>query len=121
MITEVVRRRSDLSWRSSLIRLKPGKGLSRPFYSLPIMPLMSTFWSTFWPVFWFSSLFLAIVAFVVVALRENSKQRAALLAKQPKAISPGASQEVNADDSMENLESFPAESFDFDEGRPNQP
>jgi len=71
--------------------------------------------SLFWPIFWFSSMLSAVIAFAVAALRENSRQKAVALAMKPKPI-PMADVEGSPDESMDNLDSFPVESFDFDDG-----
>lgn len=71
--------------------------------------------SLFWPIFWFGSMLTALIAFVVAAIRENSRQKAALLAMQPKSV-PMPDIEGNSAESMDNLDSFPAESFDFADG-----
>lgn len=69
----------------------------------------------FWPIFWLGSILTALIAFIVTALRDKSRERAALLAMQPKAM-PAMDIEAAPEESMENLDTFPAESFEFDDG-----
>ena len=71
--------------------------------------------SLLWPIFWIASILAAFIAFAVAAIRENSRARAAALARQPKSVATNDSQNM-PDGSMENLDGFPAENFDFDDG-----
>ncbi len=71
--------------------------------------------SLFWPIVWIGSILAAVTAFAVTAWRENARARAASLARQPKAV-PISDADGVPQESMENLDSFPAESFDFDDG-----
>ena len=71
--------------------------------------------SLFWPIVWIASILAAVLAFAVTAWLENARARAASLARQPKPI-PVSDAEGTPEESMDKLDSFPAESFDFDDG-----
>ncbi len=71
--------------------------------------------SLFWPIIWIGSILAAVIAFAVTAMRENAKGRAASLSRQPK-VAPVSELDAVPDESMENLDGFPADNFDFGDG-----
>ena len=68
--------------------------------------------SLFWPIIWIGSILAAVLAFAVTALRENARVRAASLARQPK-VAPVSEADAMPDESIESLDGFPTQSFDF--------
>ncbi len=70
--------------------------------------------SIVWPIFWFGLILSAIVATLVVAWMEQSKRKKALSAIEAKQQKQA--EQENLGDSMENIDSFPAEeNFEFSE------
>jgi hypothetical protein len=56
-----------------------------------------------------------VIAFAVTAMRESASKRAATLAMQPKTM-PVDGGQGSLEGSMENLDSCPTDSLNFDEG-----
>ena len=70
--------------------------------------------SIVWPIFWFGLIFSAITATVVIAWMEQSKRKKAISAVE--AAQQRQPDDENLGESMEDLDSFPAEeSFEFSE------
>jgi hypothetical protein len=71
--------------------------------------------SLFWAIFWIGSILAALIAFAVIAMRENSRTRTAASLRHSPNMAVSEPEGMPAD-SMENLDSFPSENFDFDDG-----
>ena len=66
------------------------------------------------PIAWLGSMLVAMIVFVVVAMRDNARQRAAALALQPK-VTPVTDVDGMSSDGLGDPNDFPAESLEFDE------